>query len=106
VVVAARADGTWQDDASCVQTLPHLVKVADAGDLFDENRCEALAAQLLVHAKEVDLGAEDDLVSDTEMDGDCGDESNELARLSSANTNVVTLLPARRHHGPWDEVRK
>lgn len=100
VIVAACADGLGEDDAGGVQALPDLVQVADAGDLFDEDWGKALAAELLVDAEEVDFGDGDGLVADSYAHGDGGDEGDELAGLSGADTDVVVLGPARRHHGP------
>lgn len=100
VVISTCAEGPGEHDTGRVETLPDLVEVAAAGDLLDENWGEALAAELLVDGEKVDFGAQDDLVSDAEVDGDGGDEGDELAGLGSSDTNMVFLLPAWRHHGP------
>ncbi len=44
--------------------LPDVLKVDPSGDFFDEDRSQALGAELLVDAKEVDLNHLDDLVND------------------------------------------
>lgn len=100
VVVAAGADGLGEDDAGGVQALPDLVEVAAAGDFLDEDGGEALAAELLVDGQEVNLGAHDVLVADAQVDGNGGDEGDELAGLGGADADVVVLFPAGRHHGP------
>jgi len=100
VEVAARADGPGQDDAGRVEALPDALGVADARHLLDEDGGEALAAQLLVDAQEVDLGAHDVVFAHAQAAGDGGDEGDELARLRGAHADVVLAFPAGRHHGP------
>lgn len=106
VVVPACAHGPGQHDARGIQALPDAVEVADAGDLLDEHRREALAAELLVHAEEVDLGRRKGLVAHANLHGDGGDEGHQLAGLRCSHTNVVFALPAWRHHGPESLVRQ
>lgn len=100
VVIPTGAERLRQDDTSGVQTLPDLVQVAAAGDLLDQNGSETLASELLVDGEEVDFGAEDYLVADAEVNGDGGDEGDELAGLRGSDTDMVLFLPAWRHHGP------
>lgn len=98
--VSACADGLGKDDTSGVESLPDLVEVAASGDLLNEYWCKTLASELLVDGKEVDLRAGNNVLSDTEVNGNGRDKSYEKTGLGCADTNMVFLLPARRHHGP------
>lgn len=100
VEVSTGADGLGKDDTSSVKTLPDTVEVAASGNFLDKHWCETLASKLLVDGQEVDLGTSDHVIANTQVNGDGGNESAEQARLRGAHTNVVLLLPARRHHGP------
>jgi hypothetical protein len=100
VEVSAGADGLGKDDTSSVKTLPDTVKVAASCDFLDKHWCETFASELLVDGKEVDLGTSDNIVANTQVNGDGGDEGAKQAGLRGAHTNVVFLLPTGRHHGP------
>ena len=98
--VTGCADWPREDDARRVDALPDTVEVADSGDFLNEHRRQTLASELLVHNKEVDFGAEDGLLADSDMCGDGRDVRDELAGLGGSDTNVVPLLPTGRHHCP------
>jgi hypothetical protein len=100
VEVSTSADGLGKDDTGSVETLPDSIKVAASCDFLDEHGSETLASELFVNSKEVDLGAGDYVFTDTKVNGDGGDKSDKETRLSGAHTDVVLLLPTRRHHGP------
>lgn len=62
--VPTRAYGCWQDHAAGVDGLEDAEQVAAACDFFNENGCEALGAQLLMYAEEVNLCCFQDLLAD------------------------------------------
>lgn len=55
----------WQDYAAGVDGLEDAEQVAATCDFLDENGCEALGAELLVYAEEVDLGCLQHLLADS-----------------------------------------
>ena len=57
VVVLAARDGRREEDAGGVDRLKDAAEVSPPRDFLDQDRGEALRAQLLVHDQEVDLGA-------------------------------------------------
>lgn len=106
MIVSAAADWCRQNGASRVKTLVNTLNVTPSGNFLDKDRCETLVAEFLVDAEEVDFRAEDGGVADAEVDGDAGDESDELAGgggafgFLDADTNVPVFTPRRSFEGP------
>ena len=98
--IPARADRRRQDDACGVQSLPDPQQVAAPRNFFNEDWCEALGAQLLVDAQEVDLGCVEDLLTHAEGDGHAGDEGDELAGFGGADADVPVWAPAGGEESP------
>jgi hypothetical protein len=98
VVVPTCADGPGENHATGIDSLPDAFEVDDACDLLDEYWCKSFPSQLLVDAKEVDLGAVHDRVAYSDFDGD---GRNEGAKgVAASNADMPMLLPTRRHQGP------
>ena len=74
--------------------------VAPPGDLLDQDWSETFRAKLLVYAQEIDFGAFEKFGADTKSDRDTGYESDELAGLARANTDMPFLSPAWRFESP------
>jgi len=100
MIVPARADRGGQDDTASVDSLVDAIEVAATGDLLDQDRGQALGAQLLVDTEEVNLSHLDSLAADSELRRDAGNRGNQLARLRSTHADMPFLLPSRRHQGP------
>lgn len=98
--VATSCDRAGENDSCCVHTLPDAVEVANTSDLLDEDRSQALSAQLLMDTEEVDFGAEDHLIANADVLRNSRDESNEFAGLRGADANMVSFLPSWSHHSP------
>ena len=103
VPVAAGAHGLRQDDPGRVDGLEKAPAVDAPRDLLDEDGSEALGAQLLVHAQEVDLRHPHDLLVDGDAGRHAGDEADELS-LVRATADVPLLQVARRHQRPPEEL--
>ena len=102
--VSAGGNWGWQDNTSGIEGLIDALEVTTAGDLLDEDWCEALRTELLVDAEKVDLGRLQRLLADTERDWDTGDECDELLGGDGADTNVPVCLPSRREESPMHYV--
>jgi hypothetical protein len=63
--ISGSADRFWEDNACGIDCLPCFSEITSSCDLFDQNRCEAFAAELLVDGEEVDLRGVEDLLSDS-----------------------------------------
>lgn len=88
-------DGSGEEVADGVDGLEDALDVTSSCDFFNEDGRETLGTQLLVHTEEVDFGSVEDVFTDAELDGDAGDERNELLGGGSADTDVPEFPPAR-----------
>lgn len=93
--VATRGNRCRQKRTNCVHSLESSLDVATSCDFLDQDRRQSFRAELLVDAEEVDLGALEHLVTNSQLDGNTRDECYELARSGCADTHVPFLLP------PW-----
>mmetsp|Transcript_43179 Transcript_43179/g.94141 ORF Transcript_43179/g.94141 Transcript_43179/m.94141 type:complete len:237 (-) Transcript_43179:416-1126(-) len=100
VVVAALADRARQHHTSSVDRLPDVLLVYPSSDLLDQNWCQALRPQLLVHAEEIDLGHLYHGVIDLNVRGDPGDEADQFASSFHANPQMPFSKIAWRFQSP------
>ena len=109
VPVAAARDGLGQHHARRVHRLPHAPEVDPPRDLLDQHGCQALGAQLLVHAEEVDLRHGERGAAHGHVLRDAGDARHELVLavlvgLGVADANDPLRVVARHVAGPAKEV--
>ena len=104
--ISTSADRSWENNTSSVESLVDALEVAATSDLLDEDWCEALGAELLVDAEEVDLSGFKGLLADAQGNGDAGDECNELLGGDGANTDVPVCFPAWGQECPVELVSK
>ena len=103
VVVAAGADWPGQDDAGRVNGLGDALEVGLAGDFLDEDGGEALGAEFLVDAEEVDLDDGDGVLADAEFGRDAEDAGEEDAGFGCADADMPAFFPAGGFEGPAEE---
>ncbi len=98
--VPARTDGFREHDSSGIDGLEDAIDVRAPRDFLYQQRRQALGAQLLVDAKEVDFGAFEGLGADAQGHGHAGDEGDEFARFGGADADVPLFAPARGLESP------
>lgn len=98
--VPARADRFRQHYTGGVNSLIDPQDVASPRNLLNQDGGETFGTELLMDAEKVDFGRFERLGSNARSHGNSGYESNEFARLRSANSDMPFFSPAWGFEGP------
>lgn len=77
VIVAALSNVSRKLNSGGVGSLPDIGAVDTTSNFADQDRCQALRSELLVHTKEVDFSHTHGTVIDMSSNGDTSDETHQ-----------------------------
>lgn len=100
VPVSRMTEGRGDGWASSINSLPNLLTVNSAGDLFDQHRCQFLRSQLCVYTEIVNLTHLNFFAIRDNVNWDASNKRKERVFLSSTDTQEPVFVITRRREGP------